>query len=79
MQQILAVLLSTGLALAPFGASYAQNPQPAPPGVTHPPMAPPSAPTTTTPEKLAPSADGTTGKQTLSDKLARHNGALGPA
>ena len=77
MQGTLAVLLSIGLALAPFGASYAQNPQAAPPGVAHPPVAPPNAPTPP-PEKLAPGADGTTGKQTLSDKLAKQNGTLRP-
>lgn len=77
MQRTLAVLLSAGLVLALLGASYAQNPQPAPPGVTNPPVAPPSAPTPP-PEKLAPGADGTAGKQTLSDKLAQQNGTLRP-
>ena len=52
MQRTLGVLLCAGLVLAPFGASYAQNPQPAAPGVTHLPVALPSAPTPP-PEKLA--------------------------
>ena len=77
MQRTLAVLLSAGLALAPVGASFAQNPQPAPPGVTHPQVASPSAPSPP-PEKVAPRADAITGKPTLSEKLAQQNGTLKP-
>jgi hypothetical protein len=77
MQRTLAVLLSAGLSLAPLRASYAQNPQPAPPGVTNPPVAPPSAPMPP-PEKLAPGAEGIAGMQTFSDKLAQQNGTLRP-
>jgi len=77
MHRTLAVLLSTGLALAPFGASFAQNPQAAPPGDPHPPVASPSAPSPP-PEKVAPRDDAATGKGTLSDKLAQQNGTLQP-
>lgn len=77
MRRVLIVLLSTCFGFSPFGASYAQNPQTAPPGVTRPPVASPSAPTPP-PEKLAPPADSKTGKPTLSDKLAQQGGTLQP-
>lgn len=77
MQRTLTVLLCTGLALAPLGASHAQNPQAAPPGNPHPAIASPSAPTPP-PEKLSPAAKADTNRATLSDKLAQQNGTLEP-
>lgn len=77
MQRTLAVLVSTGLALAPFATSYAQNPQPAAPGVAHPPVASPSAPSPP-PERLSPGAKAAANQSTLSDKLAQQNGTLTP-
>lgn len=80
MRRILAVLLCTGFAFAPVGASFAQNPQPAPPGSPTPPVAPPSAPSPP-PEKVAPGglhATPDNGKKTLSDKLSEQNGTLKP-
>lgn len=77
MRRALVLLLSTALSLPPFGASYAQNPQPAPPGTTPPRVAPPSAPNPP-PEKIVPPVQTEPGNQTLSDKLSRRNGMLRP-
>jgi hypothetical protein len=78
MRQTLAALLCAGLAAAPFGAAYAQNPQPAPPGQQSVPVAPPSA-ASPPPEKVAPGGlSGHPGTSTLSDKLAQQNGTLQP-
>ena len=78
MRLPLAILLGTGLAQAPYAVSWAQNPQPAPPGVQHAPVAPPSA-ASPPPEKVAPGAlSGTNSSHNLSDKLSRQNGTLQP-
>jgi hypothetical protein len=59
--------------------TYAQNPQPAPPGQPHPELAPPNAPSPP-PEQIRPATprDGASGDQTLSDKLSQQQGTLQP-